>query len=112
LEVTFLEPILDEKTALLAAGHEAVCIFVNDDANAKALEILKQQGVKFIALRCAGYNNASNCINLIIYTDGVLAQVDLKKASELGLLVARVPAYSPDAVAEVKMIFITLYLCT
>jgi lactate dehydrogenase-like 2-hydroxyacid dehydrogenase len=83
LEFTFLEPTLNTKTAILAAGHEAVCLFVNDDASAQALEILHEQGVKFIGLRCAGYNN-----------------VDLKKAAELGMIAASVPAYSPDAVAE------------
>jgi lactate dehydrogenase-like 2-hydroxyacid dehydrogenase len=66
LEFTFLEPILNEKTALLAVGHEAACIFVNDDANARALTVLKEQGVKFIALRCAGYNNVIRWILLIM----------------------------------------------
>ena len=47
------------------------------------LEILSENGVKYVALRCAGFNN-----------------VDLKKAKELGLRVVRVPAYSPEAVAE------------
>ncbi|PVG02683.1 hypothetical protein CPB86DRAFT_780091 [Serendipita vermifera] len=83
LEFTFHEIGLDKTTAVLAAGHEAVCIFVNDDASAEVLEILKEQGVKYIALRCAGFNN-----------------VDTNKARELGIQVARVPAYSPDAVAE------------
>ncbi|KAG8980095.1 hypothetical protein FRB90_007830, partial [Tulasnella sp. 427] len=83
IEFTFLEPRLSAKTVALAKDHEAVCIFVNDNADAEALEGLKAVGVKFIALRCAGFNN-----------------VDLKKAAELGITVARVPAYSPDAVAE------------
>jgi len=83
LEFDFHDIKLDAKTAILAKGADAVCIFVNDDASADALQVLKDNGVKSIALRCAGYNN-----------------VDLKKANELGLNVVRVPAYSPDAVAE------------
>ncbi|KAF8423793.1 D-lactate dehydrogenase [Tirmania nivea] len=83
VELNFLKVGLDEKTVALAAGHEAVCIFVNDIADAEVLEGLSEQGVKFIALRCAGFNN-----------------VDLKKAKELGIKVARVPAYSPESVAE------------
>lgn len=83
IEFTYLEPRLSAKTVALAKDHEAVCIFVNDNADAEVLEGLKGVGVKFIALRCAGFNN-----------------VDLKKAAELGITVVRVPAYSPDAVAE------------
>jgi len=83
LEFDFHDIKLDAKTAVLAKGADAICIFVNDDASADALQVLKDNGVKSIALRCAGYNN-----------------VDLKKANELGLNVVRVPAYSPDAVAE------------
>jgi D-lactate dehydrogenase len=59
------------------------CIFVNDDGSRPVLEELKAHGVKYIALRCAGFNN-----------------VDLDAAKELGLRVVRVPAYSPEAVAE------------
>lgn len=62
---------------------DVVCIFVNDDASRPVLEALKGLGVKAIALRCAGFNN-----------------VDLVAAKELGLEVVRVPAYSPEAVAE------------
>lgn len=83
VEWNFLKVGLDAQTAVLAAGHEAVCIFVNDIADAEVLEKLSEQGVKFVALRCAGFNN-----------------VDLKKAKELGIKVARVPAYSPESVAE------------
>jgi lactate dehydrogenase-like 2-hydroxyacid dehydrogenase len=82
-EFNFLDPRLDQTTASLAAGHEAVCIFVNDEANAEVLDMLAENGVKYIGLRCAGFNN-----------------VDLKKAKELGISVVRVPAYSPEAVAE------------
>lgn len=73
---------LNAETASLAKGAETVCAFVNDDLSAPVLEALLSQGVKLVAMRCAGYNN-----------------VDLKGA--FGKLhVVRVPAYSPYAVAE------------
>lgn len=82
-ELDYLEARLDASTAPLAAGHPAVCVFVNDRLDATVLEALAAVGVKAVALRCAGYNN-----------------VDLATAERLGLTVVRVPAYSPEAVAE------------
>ncbi len=82
-DLEFLTERLDAETAHLAAGKKAVCIFVNDCADAETLRVLKSVGVELIALRCAGYNN-----------------VDLEQAKQLGLCVVRVPAYSPYAVAE------------
>lgn len=82
-ELTFVNHRLDEGTALLAADHDAVCIFVNDDASGPTLRALYSHGVRAIALRCSGYNN-----------------VDLKVAAELRMSVVRVPAYSPEAIAE------------
>lgn len=81
--ITYLEPRLTRATASLAEGHEVVCAFVNDRADAETLQVLASTGVRLLALRSAGYNH-----------------VDLKAASELGIEVARVPAYSPYAVAE------------
>lgn len=74
---------LSEATASLAKGSEAVVLFTNDKADAKALEALKDQGVKFIATRTMGVDH-----------------IDTDKASELGLKVANVPHYSPHSVAE------------
>jgi D-lactate dehydrogenase len=74
---------LSASTAATAAGAQAICIFVNDVGDRACLEALTAQGVRQIALRCAGYNN-----------------VDLVTARQLGLAVHRVPAYSPFAVAE------------
>lgn len=82
-EVLYLEARLDVTTAGLAAGSEAVCVFVNDDASRAVLERLAAGGSRFLVLRSAGYNH-----------------VDLVAARELGLRVARVPGYSPHAVAE------------
>lgn len=74
---------LSVETAAAAKDAQAVCIFVNDQADRACLEALAALDVKLIALRCAGHNN-----------------VDLAAARELGLAVVRVPAYSPHAVAE------------
>ncbi|WP_231374037.1 2-hydroxyacid dehydrogenase [Aureivirga marina] len=82
-ELDFQETRLYSKTALLANGSDAVCVFVNDDVNAEVIEKLHDLDVKLIALRCAGFNNVS-----------------IEKAKEIGMEVVRVPAYSPFAVAE------------
>jgi D-lactate dehydrogenase len=82
-EFTFLDVPLNAKTAVLAADFPAVCMFVNDHADAATLEVLAARGTRLLALRCAGFNT-----------------VDLQQASELGIQVVRVPAYSPYAVAE------------
>lgn len=82
-EFVFFEPRLTSATTVLAAGFPAVCVFVNDRLDAIALQALAEQGVRLIALRCAGFNN-----------------VDLNAAAEFNLTVVRVPAYSPYAVAE------------
>lgn len=82
-QIDYLDMRLDVKSAQLARGCEAVCAFVNDDLGAPVLAQLASGGTRIIAMRCAGYNN-----------------VDLDAAQTLGLTVVRVPAYSPEAVAE------------
>lgn len=82
-DLVFLPVRLDRQTVELAAGSDAVCLFVNDDGSAEILERLAELGIRFIALRSAGYNH-----------------VDLVRAHELGMRVAYVPEYSPYAVAE------------
>ncbi|WP_034946538.1 2-hydroxyacid dehydrogenase [Erwinia oleae] len=82
-ELEFFDFLLTERTAKNAVGCDGVCIFVNDDGGRAVLEELAALGVKFVALRCAGFNN-----------------VDLDAAKALGIQVVRVPAYSPEAVAE------------
>jgi D-lactate dehydrogenase len=92
-ELVFFEARLTDLTTPLAEGFPAVCTFVNDVLDARILLSLSRQGTKLIALRSAGFN-----------------QVDLRTAEELGLTVARVPAYSPHAVAE-HTIALLLALC-
>ena len=82
-QLRFFEPHLNEETAGLATGFDAVCVFVNDQVNAAVIAKLHSLGIRLIALRCAGYNN-----------------VDLAAATKHGITVVRVPAYSPYAVAE------------
>jgi D-lactate dehydrogenase len=82
-QFTYYEPRLGPDTAKLAADHDAVCAFVNDDLSAVVLDELLGYGIKLVAMRCAGFNN-----------------VDIKHAADAGITVVRVPAYSPYAVAE------------
>ena len=82
IDITFYESGLNADTAALAKGADAVCVFVNDDLSAKVIDRLHAEGVKLIALRCAGYNN-----------------VDIRHAYGK-IHVVHVPAYSPYAVAE------------
>jgi D-lactate dehydrogenase len=81
--LSYFEARLSLETSELAAGADAVCAFVNDDVNGEVLARLASKGVKLVALRSAGFNN-----------------VDLAAARQEGIMVARVPAYSPHAVAE------------
>ena len=79
----FFEAQLNNDTVNLTQGFDGVCIFVNDHADSEIITELKNNGIKVIALRCAGFNN-----------------VDVKAAEKAGIRVVRVPAYSPEAVAE------------
>lgn len=82
-ELRYYKGHLNLNNVILTQGVDAVCIFVNDTADAEVIRQMAANGVKLLALRCAGYNN-----------------VDLKAAAENGITVVRVPAYSPYAVAE------------
>jgi len=82
-ELVFFEARLSRETAGLAAPFPALCVFVNDHLDAAVLETVAAGATRFVALRCAGFNN-----------------VDVAAARRLGVAVARVPAYSPHAVAE------------
>ncbi len=82
-QFSFFEPRLGAQTANLAQNHDAVCAFVNDVLDRETLQILAENGTNFVAMRCAGFD-----------------KVDLGAARELNIGVARVPAYSPYAVAE------------
>ncbi len=82
-QLIYFETGLEPKTALLADGCPAICAFVNDDLGAETLNLLASQDVRFVTLRCTGFNN-----------------VDLEVASSLGIQVARVTVYSPYSVAE------------
>jgi D-lactate dehydrogenase len=82
-DLRFFEEGLNPRTAALAAGCEVVCAFVNDDIGSDTVDRLADHDVRLIALRSAGFNH-----------------VDLQAAGRRGLVVVRVPEYSPHAVAE------------
>lgn len=83
IELTYFETRLTQQSVNLAKGFDAICAFVNDELNAEILEQLNDMSIKGIALRCAGFNN-----------------LDLPSYQSLAIRAARVPAYSPEAVAE------------
>ncbi|OYX82245.1 MAG: hydroxyacid dehydrogenase [Flavobacteriales bacterium 32-34-25] len=88
-ELDFFETQLNEQTAKLISNTEVVCVFVNDVVNEAVIKQLAERKVRIIALRCAGFNN-----------------VDIEAAKKHNLKVCRVPAYSPEAVAEHAMAMI------
>ncbi|WP_432222201.1 2-hydroxyacid dehydrogenase [Flavobacterium sp. TMP13] len=88
-ELEFFDIQLNEQTVTLVDNKAIVCVFVNDVVNAAVIKKLAEKEVKIIALRCAGFNN-----------------VDLEAAKKHGIQVCRVPAYSPEAVAEHAMAMI------
>lgn len=81
-DIKYFKFNITEENAVLSEGSEVVCAFVNDMLSEKVISSLHESGIKLVALRCAGYNN-----------------VDLKAAANK-LRIARVPAYSPNAIAE------------
>lgn len=81
--LSHFEQTLNEQSTTLCQGFDAVCVFVNDVVNSAVISQLADNGIKLILLRCAGFNN-----------------VDLKAAKAHNITVCRVPAYSPEAVAE------------
>lgn len=83
LELEYWETELSPKTAVYVTDSDAICAFVSSDVGAEVLQILHDRGVKLVLMRCAGFNN-----------------VDLDAATRMGIKVMRVPAYSPEAVAE------------
>ncbi|MFV8376159.1 2-hydroxyacid dehydrogenase [Flavobacterium sp. LB1P71] len=82
-ELIYFEAPLNAETTNLAIGFEGVCIFVNDKIDKKTINQLSHIGIKLIDLRCAGFNN-----------------VDVEAAAKENIKILRVPAYSPQAVAE------------
>lgn len=81
-DIRFHKGHLNRDNVILSKGADVVCVFVNAVVDAEVIDELVNNGVKLIALRCAGFNN-----------------VDLK-AAEGRIKVVRVPAYSPYAIAE------------
>lgn len=83
IQAEYFSQQLNTTSVKLAEGFDGICCFVNDVLDKTVIERLSELGIKLIALRCAGFNN-----------------VDLKSAKDYSIKVVRVPAYSPEAVAE------------
>ncbi len=86
VSIDYLDSDISVRTARLAAGYDAVCVFVASPVTGEVVRVLFEKGVRLILLRCAGYNN-----------------VDLDACEEYGITVMRVPGYSPETVAEHAM---------
>jgi len=82
-ELIFHDYALNDETVENIKNTRCICVFVNDKLNANVLEQLHKKGVRLVALRCAGFNN-----------------IDIAAADRLGITVVRVPAYSPESIAE------------
>lgn len=82
-EIEYFDTHLGPHIVNAIGPADAVCVFVNDKVNAEVIKVLAEKGIRIIALRCAGFNN-----------------VDVEAARQYGIKVCRVPAYSPEAVAE------------
>ncbi len=82
-ELIFIKEKLKVTSLSFALNCKAICVFVNDNVSEDNLKILKKSGVEFIAIRSAGYNN-----------------INITAAHKFNMKAARVPAYSPHAIAE------------
>lgn len=87
-ELTLVEALLNDENIHLIEGHEAVMLRANCPANRKNLEIIKNYGVEYLLTRTVGYNH-----------------INLDAAKEMGFKMARVPTYSPNAIAELAITF-------
>lgn len=86
-ELTLVEALLTQENIDLVAGHNAVMLRGNCDAQKQNLEIMKKNGVKYLLTRTVGYDH-----------------IDLTEAKKLGFeLIARVPGYSPNAISELAL---------
>lgn len=88
-QIEYFDTSLTNRTVSLTKGFEVICVFVNDHLDKKTLKAIHDNGVRLIAFRCAGFNN-----------------IDLEAAKRYQIRVVRVPAYSPEAVAEHSMALI------
>lgn len=86
IEIEYVEADISERSAKYSKGFDAICAFVSSDLSKKVIEILAENGVKLILMRCSGFNN-----------------IDLKACEKHGITILRVPGYSPEAVAEHAM---------
>lgn len=86
LKIRFIENDLDKWTVRFAKGYDAICVFVNTNVDKNIITELKKANIKLILLRSAGFNN-----------------VDIDECRKNGIIVMRVPSYSPEAIAEMAI---------
>ena len=81
-EMSFFKSRLSLENVHLTKGYDVVCAFTNDDIGKETIDAMAENGVRLLAMRCAGFNNVS------------------LKDIHNRFKVVRVPAYSPHAIAE------------
>ena len=86
-DLTLAPYLLNDENVHDVAGHDALLLRANCKADRKNLEIIKNTyGIEYVLTRTAGYNH-----------------IDLEAAKELGIRVAYVPIYSPNAISELAV---------
>lgn len=85
-ELTLVENLLNDENVIEAQGKDAVLTRGNCKADRKNIEKIASYGIRYLFTRTVGFNH-----------------IDLQAASDFGLLVARVPGYSPNAIAELSL---------
>ena len=82
-QLTYFDGILNEDTINLTIGFDAVCVLLSEIISEKVIDKLSANSIQLICLRSAGFDN-----------------VDIEAAGKRNIKVLRVPAYSPQAIAE------------
>ncbi|MEO6671148.1 MAG: 2-hydroxyacid dehydrogenase [Ferruginibacter sp.] len=82
-QLIYISEPLSSNNVSLCSGCAGIAIFTSDEVSADILSRLKIEGIQFIVTRSTGYDH-----------------IDIKKATALGITVANVPGYSPNAIAE------------
>lgn len=83
IDMLYMPSRLDESTVAFSRGAEVLCLFVTDTVDAMILRKLKNNGVRFLVLRCPGH-----------------ASVDVRRSIEHSVRVARTPHHAPVSIAE------------
>lgn len=85
-ELKLITDLLTDQNVEEAKGMDAVVLRANCPAHRENLEKMASYGVKFVVTRTVGFTH-----------------IDLEAAKDLGIKSARVPSYSPNAIAELAV---------